>query len=133
ERWLPEIEVPWLPGYAGSRPVRVGNRAVEQRQLDVYGEVIDALHTAREAEISPLSDAWRLEKALLAHLERVWREADHGIWEVRGPPRHFTHSRIMCWVAFDRAVKSCTRFGLEGPSEHWSAVREQIRDDVLRH
>ncbi len=131
ERWLPENEVPWLPGYENSRPVRVGNQAVEQRQLDVYGELMDALHTAREAELAPLDEAWRVEKMLLKHLETAWRDVDHGIWEVRGPPRAFTHSRIMCWVAFDRALKSSEHFGLPGPTDRWRAVRDEIRADIL--
>jgi GH15 family glucan-1,4-alpha-glucosidase len=131
ERWLPENEVPWLPGYENSRPVRVGNGAAHQSQLDVYGELMDALHAAREAELSTLEEAWQFQKALLAHVEKVWREPDHGIWEVRGPARAFTHSRLMCWVAFDRAVKSCERFGLAGPSDRWRAVRDEIRQDIL--
>jgi GH15 family glucan-1,4-alpha-glucosidase len=131
ERWLPEIEVPWLPGYADSRPVRVGNGAVEQSQLDVYGELMDVLHAAREAELSQLDEAWRFQKSLLDHVEKVWQQPDHGIWEVRGPARAFTHSRIMCWVAFDRAVKSSERFGLDGPVDRWRAVRDRIRADIL--
>ncbi len=130
DRWLPEIEIPWLPGYESSAPVRVGNRAVEQRQLDVYGEVMDAFYVARESALRPLDETWRLQKSLLKHLERVWREEDQGIWEVRGPPRAFTHSRLMCWVAFDRAVKSAEHFGLTGPVEHWRAVRDGIHADV---
>ena len=133
ERWLPEIEVPWLPGYENSRPVRVGNRAAEQSQLDVYGELIDALHAAREAELAPLEAAWQFQKSLLTHVEKVWRHPDHGIWEVRGEPRAFTHSRLMCWVAFDRALKSIERFGLEGPADHWRALRDEIRADILEH
>lgn len=130
ERWLPENEVPWLPGYANSPPVRVGNLAVEQTQLDVYGELLDALHAAREAELSPLDEAWRMQTVLLEHVEKVWRTPDHGIWEVRGPARKFTHSRIMCWVAFDRVVKSCERSGLDGPVERWRAVRDEIHADI---
>lgn len=133
DRWLPEIEIPWLPGYENSRPVRVGNHAVEQRQLDVYGEVMDAFYVARESALRPLDEAWRLQKSLLEHLERVWREEDQGIWEVRGPPRAFTHSRLMCWVAFDRAVKSVEHFGLDGPVEHWRTIRDEIHADVCSH
>src|SRR6185436_16172161 len=110
ERWLPENEVPWLAGYAGSRPVRVGNLAAEQHQLDVYGELIDALQTAREAELQPLDEGWPFQKLLLSHVEKVWQEPDHGIWEMRGPPRAFTHSRLMCWCAFERAVKGRNSF-----------------------
>jgi GH15 family glucan-1,4-alpha-glucosidase len=133
DRWLPEIEIPWLPGYENSKPVRIGNRAVEQRQLDVYGEVMDALHVAREASMRPLDEAWRLQIELLGHLEHVWRDEDHGIWEVRGPARAFTHSRVMCWVAFDRAVKSVEHFGLKGPVDRWRAIRDEIHADVRKH
>jgi GH15 family glucan-1,4-alpha-glucosidase len=133
DRWLPELELPWLPGYADSRPVRVGNAAVDQRQLDVYGEVMDALHAARVSALAPLDEAWRLQTALLEHLERVWREPDQGIWEVRGPPRAFTHSRLMCWVAFDRALKSCEKSGLEGPKDRWAALRDEIHADICAH
>jgi GH15 family glucan-1,4-alpha-glucosidase len=130
ERWLPEIELPWLPGYENSSPVRIGNLAACQRQLDVYGELMDVLHAAREAELAPLDDAWTLQKTLLRDLERVWKEHDHGIWETRGPARAFTHSRVMSWVAFDRGVKSCERFGLDGPVERWREIRAEIHDDV---
>ncbi|WP_459617125.1 glycoside hydrolase family 15 protein [Bordetella sp. 2513F-2] len=133
ERWLPELEVDWLPGYEGSRPVRVGNGASGQMQLDVYGEVVETLHAARAADLAPLAEAWRLQNVLLKPLETLWREQDHGLWEVRGPKRSFTHSRLMCWVAFDRAIKSCERFGLEGPVERWSRVRDEIRDDICTH
>jgi GH15 family glucan-1,4-alpha-glucosidase len=133
ERWLPENEIPWLPGYEDSRPVRVGNGAVDQTQLDVYGELIDVLHTAREADLSPLTEAWRLQKVLLDHVESIWRQHDHGIWEVRGSPRAFTHSRLMCWVAFDRAVKSSEHFGLDGPVDRWRKVRDEIHADICSH
>ncbi|MEI2416515.1 glycoside hydrolase family 15 protein [Orrella sp. JC864] len=131
ERWLPEHEVEWLPGYADSRPVRVGNDAVGQLQLDVYGELIATLHAARKADLPPLAEAWRLQKALLKPLEKLWREDDHGLWEVRGPKRAFTHSRLMCWLAFDRAIKSCEDFGMQGPVDRWRRVREEIREDIL--
>jgi GH15 family glucan-1,4-alpha-glucosidase len=130
ERWLPEHEIPWLAGYEGSKPVRLGNLAVEQRQLDVYGELMDVLHAAREADLAALDDAWRMQCTLLGHLEKVWRELDHGIWETRGDARAFTHSRIMSWVAFDRAVKSCERFGLEGRVDRWRELRAEIHDDI---
>ena len=130
ERWLPENEIPWLPGYESSLPVRIGNEAVGQMQLDVYGELIETLHAAREAELAPLAEAWRLQSVLLGHLETVWRNPDHGIWEVRGEPRAFTHSRLMCWVAFDRAIKSAERFGLEGPIDRWREVRDTIHADI---
>jgi GH15 family glucan-1,4-alpha-glucosidase len=130
ERRLVENELDWLPGYEDSRPVRVGNAAAEQIQLDVFGELMEVLHAAREAELSPLDEAWRLQKSLLAHLESVWRKPDRGIWEVRGPARAFTHSRMMCWVAFDRAIKSAEHFGLEGPVDHWRECREAIHADI---
>lgn len=133
ERRLTENEIDWLPGYEGSRPVRVGNAAAEQIQLDVFGELMEVLHAAREAELSALDEAWRLQKSLLAHLEIVWRKPDRGIWEVRGPARAFTHSRMMCWVAFDRALKSAERFDLEGPTDHWRECREAIHADICEN
>ncbi|MGH7399829.1 MAG: glycoside hydrolase family 15 protein [Candidatus Rokuibacteriota bacterium] len=133
ERWLPEHDVPWLPGYEGSRPVRVGNEAAEQMQLDVYGELVETLHAAREAELAPLPEAWRLQTALLDHLEKIWRKPDRGIWEVRGEPRAFTHSRLMCWVAFDRAMKSSEHFGVKGPVDRWREVRDAIRADICEN
>lgn len=133
ERWLPENVVPWLPGYESSLPVRVGNDALEQMQLDVYGELMETLHVAREADLSPLDEAWRMQKVLLEHLEKIWRRPDRGIWEVRGEDKHFTHSRLMCWVAFDRAVKSCEHFGLDGPVDRWRAIRDAIHADICSH
>ncbi|MGQ0445331.1 MAG: glycoside hydrolase family 15 protein [Beijerinckiaceae bacterium] len=133
ERWLPENEVPWLPGYAGSLPVRIGNEAAGQMQLDVYGELVETLHTAREAELAPLAEAWRLEGVLLSHLETVWRNPDNGIWEVRGEPRAFTHSRLMCWVAFDRAIESARRFNLKGPVDRWRELRDTIHADICEN
>lgn len=130
ERWLPEHEVPWLPGYEGSKPVRVGNEAAGQLQLDVYGELVETLHAARAADLAPLAEAWRLQNALINPLETLWKSLDHGIWEVRGPKRAFTHSRLMCWVAFDRAIKSCEQFGLKGPVDRWMRLRDEIRDDI---
>lgn len=132
ERWLPENDVPWLPGYEQSLPVRVGNGAASQMQLDVYGELMDTLHAAREADLSALDEAWKMQQVLLAHLETIWKQPDHGIWEVRGEPKEFTHSRLMCWVAFDRAVKSCEHFGLDGPLDRWRTVRDAIHDDICR-
>src|SRR6202048_3994571 len=119
ERRLPEVELDWLPGYEGSRPVRVGNAAALQLQLDVYGEVMDALHLARRVGLAPSEAGWALQRALMGYLEKIWQEPDEGIWEVRGPRRHFTHSKVMAWVAFDRAVKGIEQFGLDGPLEHW--------------
>ena len=130
ERDLREWEIPWLPGYAGSKPVRVGNAASNQLQLDVFGEVMDALHQARAAGISGSEDAWQLQRALVAHLETVWEQADEGIWEVRGGRQHFTHSKVMSWVALDRAIKSAESFGAEGPLDRWKALRARIFDEV---
>jgi GH15 family glucan-1,4-alpha-glucosidase len=130
ERWLPENEVAWLPGYEKSAPVRVGNDAINQIQLDVYGELMDTMHAAREADLSPLDEAWRMQKVLLAHLETIWRQPDRGVWEVRGKPKLFTHSRLMCWVAFDRAVKSCERFDLDGPVGEWRSICNAIDADI---
>lgn len=132
ERRLPEMELTWLPGYEQSRPVRIGNAAIDQLQLDVYGEVMDALHLARRAGLPPDSDAWSLQTRLMEYLERIWREPDEGIWEVRGPRRQFTHSKVMVWVAFDRSVKAVERFGLEGPVERWLQLRDEVHEEVCR-
>ena len=132
ERRLTELELPWLPGYEGSRPVRIGNGASGQRQLDVYGEVVDALYQARRQGLAPSDDAWRLTGKVFEWLETGWREPDEGIWEVRGPRRHFTHSKVMAWVAFDRAVKTVELLGRDGPLERWKAARAAIKDEVLR-
>ena len=133
ERWLPEFEVPWLAGYENSRPVRVGNAAMGQVQHDVYGELMERLHAAREADLSRADDAWRVQRVMLKHLQATWRDPDQGIWEVRSAPRHFTHSRLMTWVAFDRAIKSVEHFKLEGEVDEWRATRDAIRDDILAH
>jgi GH15 family glucan-1,4-alpha-glucosidase len=132
ERRLPELELPWLGGYEGSRPVRIGNGAHGQLQLDVYGEVVDALYRARRGGLPASDDAWALTRKLLDWLESGWREADDGIWEVRGPRRHFTHSKVMAWVAFDRAIKTARRFDRPGPVERWSAARAALRREILR-
>jgi GH15 family glucan-1,4-alpha-glucosidase len=131
ERHLTELEIPWLPGYEGSKPVRVGNAAFRQYQLDVYGEVMDMMHLTRKLALPPSEDAWRVQSALMRFLEKGWKEPDEGIWEVRGPRRHFTHSKVMAWVAFDRAVAAVEKFGLNGPVEQWRATREEIRAEVL--
>jgi len=133
ERRLPETELAWLPGYAGSRPVRIGNAAVDQHQLDVYGEVIDALHQTRRAGIPADHDAWHLERALLEYLEGAWSEKDQGLWETRGPQQHFTHSKVMAWVAFDRAVKAMEQGQVEGALERWRTLRDRIHDDVCKN
>jgi GH15 family glucan-1,4-alpha-glucosidase len=129
-RRLEEIELPWLPGYGGASPVRVGNAASRQFQLDVYGEVMDTLHLARVSGIAPEEAAWWLQCAILQFLENAWREPDSGLWEVRGPRRHFTHSKVMAWVAFDRAIKDAERDGLKAPLERWCALRDRIHDEV---
>jgi GH15 family glucan-1,4-alpha-glucosidase len=132
ERRLTELELPWLAGYESSRPVRIGNGACDQLQLDVYGEIVDALTMARNRGLEASDDAWSITRRLLDWLESGWRDPDEGIWEVRGPRRHFTHSKIMAWVAFDRAVKTTERHGRDGAAERWRAARDEIRDDVLR-
>jgi GH15 family glucan-1,4-alpha-glucosidase len=132
ERRLTELELEWLDGYEGSRPVRIGNAASGQLQLDVYGEVADALYHARHAGIGASPDAWALNKKLLEWLEDGWRQPDEGIWEVRGPRRHFVHSKVMAWVAFDRAVRSVEEYEREGPVNRWRQLRDEIHDDVCR-
>jgi GH15 family glucan-1,4-alpha-glucosidase len=133
ERRLTESEVPWLPGFEGARPVRIGNAAATQLQLDVFGEVADALYQARLNGLPLHRRGVAIAQAFYRHVESVWREPDEGIWEVRGPRQHFTYSKVMTWVAFDRAVKSAERFGLDGPVEHWRAVRDEIHADVCRN
>jgi len=130
ERLLMEWELPWLAGYEGSKPVRIGNAASGQLQLDVFGEVMDALHQGRLGGLSYLEAGWDFQRALLSHLETIWPSADEGIWEVRGGRRHFTYSKVMAWVAFDRMIKSAEAFGLDGPVERWRAIRAQIHDQV---
>jgi GH15 family glucan-1,4-alpha-glucosidase len=130
ERRLTERELPWLPGYEGSRPVRVGNAAHGQLQLDVFGEMMDALHHARGLGIPEDGAGWALAREVLAYLERVWREPDEGIWEVRGGRRHFTYSKVMAWVAFDRAVRSVETFGLDGRVDRWRGLRDEIHAEV---
>jgi len=129
ERRLAEWEADWLPGYASSAPVRIGNAAVNQRQLDVYGEVIDALTLGRESGLAVDRHVWSVQRALLGFLEKHWDEPDEGIWEVRGPRRNFVHSKVMAWVAFDRAVKM-TQHGLPGPAARWREIRDEIRRQV---
>jgi GH15 family glucan-1,4-alpha-glucosidase len=129
-RRLDEQVLPWLPGYANSAPVRVGNAASKQFQLDVYGEVMDTLHLARAAGLPPQPEAWKVQVALLNFLESHWELPDEGLWEVRGPRRHFTHSKVMAWVAFDRAIKDAERDGLEGPIERWRQLRDAIHAQV---
>ena len=130
ERRLTEIELDWLPGYEGSRPVRLGNAAHRQFQLDVFGEVMDVIHVARRSGIPIESHAWDLQRHLLEYVEEVWQQPDEGIWEVRGRRRHFTHSRVMAWVAVDRMIRSAEQFHLEGSVEQWRGLRQQIHDEV---
>ncbi|BAX58317.1 glycoside hydrolase family 15 protein [Burkholderia stabilis] len=130
ERRLPEMELDWLPGYQDSKPVRIGNGAANQLQLDVFGEVMAALHLARVGGLQADDTVWSVQCALLDHLEKIWREPDEGIWETRGGRRHFTFSKVMAWVAFDRAIKSAEMFRLPGSLDRWRALREQIHADV---
>jgi GH15 family glucan-1,4-alpha-glucosidase len=130
ERSLPERELTSLPGYRDATPVRVGNAAVSQFQSDVIGEVMVALHAARIAGIEEGEFSWPLQRALMAFLEQNWRRPDQGLWEMRGPAREFTHSRVMVWAAFDRAVRGITEFGLEGPLKRWTTLRDQVRRDI---
>jgi GH15 family glucan-1,4-alpha-glucosidase len=132
ERRLTEWEVPWLPGYENSQPVRIGNDAHRQLQLDVYGEVMDAFHQARLGGLAATESGWDLQIAMLHRLESAGHEPDESIWEVRGPRRHFTYSKVMAWVAFDRAIKSAEKFNLPGPLERWRQLRAQIHDEVCQ-
>ena len=131
ERLLPEIELDWLPGYEGSKPVRIGNAAIDQFQLDVYGEIFDALYQARQRGLLGDPNGWRVGLALLRHLEKVWTEPDEGIWEVRGGRRHFVHSKVMAWVAFDRAIRSFQESDApDAPIERWREIRDRIHAEV---
>ena len=130
ERRLPEWEVPWLAGYEQSTPVRIGNAAHDQLQLDVFGEVMDALYHARKGGIDASPEAWQVARALIGHLEEIWDQPDEGIWEVRGGRQHFTHSKVMAWVALDRAIKGAEQFGMQAPLERWRAVRARIHGEV---
>ena len=132
ERWLAERELPWLGGYEGSKPVRIGNAAADQLQLDVFGEVADALYHARIGGLEQSGAAWDFGRALLAHLETEWRNPDEGIWEVRGGRRHFTYSKVMAWVAFDRSIKGVEMVGMGGPVERWRRVRAEIHEEVCQ-
>ena len=133
ERRLTEYEIDWLSGYEASKPVHVGNAAHGQRQLDVYGEVLDALFVARQAGLPTDAPSWELERELMFHLEAIWDQPDDGIWEVRGGRKQFTHSKVMAWVAFDRAIRSAEDFGLEGPLDRWRALRDRIHEEVCRN
>ncbi|MGB6539046.1 MAG: glycoside hydrolase family 15 protein [Xanthobacteraceae bacterium] len=133
ERRLTEWTVPWLPGYENSTPVRIGNAAHTQLQLDVFGELADVAYQSRRGGLTGNESGWTLELAFLDHLAKIWEKPDHGIWEMRGPPQHFTYSKAMAWVAYDRAIKSAESFGLEGPLEEWRTLRERICDEVCEH
>ncbi|MBX5463768.1 MAG: glycoside hydrolase family 15 protein [Steroidobacteraceae bacterium] len=130
ERRLTELELSWLPGYEGSSPVRIGNAAAAQLQLDVYGEVADALQHARLGGLCLRTEGWAVQRALTEHVETIWNQPDEGIWEVRGPRQHFTHSKVMAWVALDRAIKAVEKHNLAGPVERWRNVRERIHAEV---
>jgi GH15 family glucan-1,4-alpha-glucosidase len=130
ERRLTELELSWLPGYEGSKPVRIGNAAVNQLQLDIYGEVMDAIHQGRCGQLLASEASWAVQRALLDHLETIWDKPDEGIWEMRSGRRQFTYSKIMAWVAFDRAIRSVEKFDLEAPVEHWRALRKRIHEEV---
>ncbi len=130
ERRLPELELDWLPGHGGARPVRIGNAAASQLQLDVFGELLDALHQAQRHGLPASPAAWALQRTLIDHVEKIWQQPDAGMWEVRGPWRHFTFSKAMAWAAVDRAVRAVEAFGMEGPLERWRALRAAIHADV---
>jgi GH15 family glucan-1,4-alpha-glucosidase len=130
ERRLTEWIAPWLPGYENSAPVRIGNAAHSQLQLDIFGEIMDVHHQARRRGVLPNETGWQAQLAFLDHLRQIWREPDEGIWEIRGTPQQFTHSKVMAWVAFDRAIKSAETYGLEGPLEEWRVLREEIFQEV---
>jgi GH15 family glucan-1,4-alpha-glucosidase len=133
ERRIVETELAWLKGYQGSTPVRIGNLAAQQLQLDVYGELMGTLYVCNVAGLEVSKATWALQLVIVTHLETAWREPDSGIWEVRGQRRHFTHSKVMCWFAMDCAIKSVERFGLPGPAPRWRAVRDEIHADVCSH
>ena len=132
-RRIPEAELPWLAGYENSRPVRTGNAASDQLQLDVWGEILDSLALARNAGISTHDDAWDMQVALMNHLEGTWDQPDNGLWEMRGPRRHFTHSKVLAWVAADRMATAVRAHHLYGPADRWEALGDTIHADVLVH
>jgi glucoamylase len=133
ERWLMEWEVPWLSGYGGARPVRIGNAASAQLQLDVYGELMDALYQELDLGLARPNASWDIQRQLITHLTKVWSEPDESIWEVRGGPRHFTFSKVMAWVAFDRVIRGAEKFKLSGKVDHWRELRQQIHDSVCQN
>ena len=130
ERRLTEYSIPWLPGYGTSTPVRVGNAAHDQLQLDVFGEVMDALHQARRGRLQPHDADWGFQRAVLQHLAEIWEKPDHGIWEVRGEPQHFTYSKVMAWVAFDRGIKVAEASRLPSPVDRWRSIRDALHREI---
>jgi GH15 family glucan-1,4-alpha-glucosidase len=130
ERHLPELEISWLPGYESSTPVRIGNAAHDQLQLDVFGEVLDTMHHARRGGLKTRDFDWAFQRAVLEHLEQIWDRPDQGMWEIRGEPRHFTYSKVMAWVGLDRGIRAIEEAGLEGPLDRWRATRQRIHDEV---
>lgn len=133
ERRLTEVELDWLAGYQGSKPVRIGNAAYKQMQIDVFGELMDTRDLARRSGLYHDENSWRIEKEMLKYLCQNWASPDEGIWEIRGPRRHFTHSKVMAWVAVDRAVRAVQNFGMEGPMDEWIALRDKIHRDVCEN
>ena len=132
ERSLDEREIPWLAGYENSQPVRIGNGAAGQLQLDVFGEVLECLHQARQHGLAAPHSGWALQRNILEHLETIWELPDQGMWESRGGPQHYTFSKIMAWVAVDRMIKDATHYHLSGPVDDWRALREKMRERILR-
>ena len=132
ERRLSEWEVPWLPGYQGAKPVRIGNAAAGQLQLDVYGEVMDALFQSHKSGLALPEDSWSFQENMVEHLETIWEQPDEGIWEVRGGAQNFTYSKVMAWVALDRAVRSAEEWGLAGPLDRWRALRDKMHETICR-
>ena len=132
ERQLIEWQASWLPGYQGAAPVRIGNAASDQLQLDVFGELIDATYHARKHALAPVASAWAQQQTLIEHLEDIWELPDHGIWEVRGGRRQFTYSKVMAWVALDRSVRDAERFMLEAPLDRWREVRNRMHATICR-
>ena len=132
ERRIDEWQMECLSGFDGARPVRIGNAATQQRQLDIYGEIIDALYQGHRCQVPVDHEGWAMQRKLLEHLEGIWQGPDNGIWEVRNCRRDYTHSKVMVWVAYDRAIRSAIRFGLDGPVERWRAMQKSVKDEVCR-
>jgi GH15 family glucan-1,4-alpha-glucosidase len=132
ERRVDEWQADWLSGFHGAQPVRIGNAASRQLQLDIYGELVDALYQGHRGKLPIDETGWSMQCKLLEHLETIWREPDNGIWEIRGGRRQYTHSKVMVWVAFDRAIRSVESFGLEGPVEHWREMRQRVKNEICR-